>query len=284
MPAQVMASTDEPVEAFLLRTEGEDAAMPPPPDESAAPRDKAGYELHLALRHPGCPICRLTNQAVARYLESTSYENVNDLSVREELRAAQGWCAVHAARWLEQLDALGTAIIYKDVLDTARRALREARPVPAAAEAAPDLLGKLRGLVGSGSAPHPGSAIAEALEPTGTCPACAQMRTSERHYLGAFSGALASPAFLVAYRPHPTGICLPHLRAVLRGLPDPALVAALVEAQAAILARTSAALAEVIRKNDYRFRQEPRGDEFRVPAWAVEQAAGSVPNTTGEPR
>ena len=90
--------------------------------------------------------------------------------------------------------------------------------------------------------------------------------------------------FYAAYQDHPTGICLPHLRAVLRGLSDPAPVAALVAAQAAILARTSAALAEVIRKNDYRFRQEPRGDEFQVPPRAVEQAAGSLPNTTGGQR
>lgn len=255
--------------------------MAQPPDESAIPRDKAGYDLYMALHQPGCPICRLTNQAVERSLANTSYENVNDPGAREEMRAAQGWCAVHAARWLEQLDALGTAIIYKDVLDTARQTLLDAAHLPPDPEAAPDLLGKLRELVGNGTPVRPGSLIAQALEPAGGCPACATMRTTERHVLGAFSGALAYPAFLAAYRPHPTGICLPHLRAVLRGAPDPALVAALVAAHAAILARTSAALAEVIRKNDYRFRQEPRGDEFRAPAWAVEQAAGSVPNTTG---
>jgi hypothetical protein len=254
--------------------------MTQPPDESTIPRDKAGHELYLALRQPGCPICRLTNQVVQRYLETTSYENVNDLGAREELRATQGWCAVHAGHWLEQPDVLGTAIIYKDVLDTVRRTLLQATLRRADPAAAPDLLGKLRGLVGNDPAPRPGSRLAQALEPAGGCPACTAMRKAERLYLGAFTKALTYSGFLAAYRPHPTGICLPHLRAVLRSVPDAALVATLAEAHAAILARTSAALAEVIRKNDYRFRQEPRGDEFRAPAWAVEQAAGSVPNTS----
>src|SRR5213082_3010499 len=97
--------------------------MAEPPTEPDIPRDKAGHDLYLILRQPGCPICGLTNQAVDRYLQSTSYEDVTDPTVREQLRAAQGWCAVHAQRWLSQLDALGTAIIYKDVLDTARRTL-----------------------------------------------------------------------------------------------------------------------------------------------------------------
>ena len=258
--------------------------MNQPPPEGDPPRDKAGYDLYLTLRHPGCPICRLTLQTVERYLESTSYEDVTDPAVRAELRAAQGWCPVHAQRWLAQLDSLGTAILYKDILDTARRTLLEAAGGPGEPEAAPALLDRLRGWVGNNPPARPGSQIARALAPAGECPACRIMQTAERRYLSAFTTACGSTAFQAAYQDHPTGICLPHLRAVLRGLADPAPVAALVAAQAAILARTSAALAEVIRKNDSRFRQEARGDEFQAPPRAVEQAAGSLPNTTGAQR
>ena len=97
--------------------------MTPPLAGEDVPRDKMGYELFLALRRPGCPICRRTAQAVTRHLETTSYDNATDVETRAVLRATQGWCADHARQWLEQRDALGTALIYKDVLDNVRRVL-----------------------------------------------------------------------------------------------------------------------------------------------------------------
>lgn len=110
------------------------------------------------------------------------------------------------------------------------------------------------------------------------------MERSERQYVGAFTSALGAPAFLAAYREHPTGVCLPHLRAVLRREPAPAHLEGLVAAQAAQWARTSAALGEVIRKQDYRFRAEARGVEVGAPAEAIEQVAGRVPTSVQAPR
>ena len=255
--------------------------MIPPAPTDALPRDPAGYDLYLALRDPGCPICRLTLQAVDRYLTSTAYEDVTDPTVREQLRVAQGWCVVHAERWLAQPNVLGTALIYQDILTTAQQILLQAAPQPGAPAG---WWGKLRAWVGQGRRPHRGQRLAAALAPTGRCPACAIMERSERQYVGAFTGALGAPAFLAAYQEHPTGVCLPHLRAVLRREPEPAQLAALVAAQAAQAARTSAALGEVIRKQDYRFRAEARGEEFGAPAQAVEQVAGRVPPTGEAPR
>jgi len=249
-----------------------------PPTDQDLPRDKLGYELFLALRRPGCPICGMTAQAVTRHLESTSYENATDVEVRAGLRAAQGWCADHAQQWLAQRDALGTALIYKDVLDNVRRALLAAAARPAPEAESDALLTRLRGLMGGGGGARPGARLAAALEPQAGCPACAVARETQRVVIGTFAGALASGAFLAAYRQHPTGVCLPHLRAVLATIPDSALIGALVEAHAALLARISTDLGEVIRKHDYRFRDEARGAEFEAVVQAVEHAAGTLPN------
>jgi hypothetical protein len=255
-----------------------------PPASSDLPRDKAGYDLFLALRQAGCPICRLTAHAVDHYFDAMSYENVNDIELRAQLRAAQGWCAVHGRQWLGQRDALGTAIIYKDVLDTARRTLLQAAGLTAEAQEPEARFGRLRGLMGGGSGPRPGAQVARALEPDGGCAACAVADGAERGFCGAFVGGLTYPVFLEAYRRHPNGICLPHLRAVLRLAQEPEHVQTLVQIEAEHLARTRAALAEVIPNNEERFRPEPRGDDVRAPAQAVEQAAGSIPNSTGRHR
>src|SRR5918911_2541932 len=83
-----------------------------------APRDSAALEMRQMFQQPGCPVCALALRAVGRFIETISYEQVNDLSLREELRAAGGFCHTHAYRWLrEARNVLGTALIYRDVLN-----------------------------------------------------------------------------------------------------------------------------------------------------------------------
>jgi hypothetical protein len=82
-----------------------------------AGRHRQYFEVRDALRQPGCPICRLCLGAVWRYLDSLAYENVNDYTVREELRRAWGFCNRHAWQYLDDVrDLLGTAIIYRDII------------------------------------------------------------------------------------------------------------------------------------------------------------------------
>jgi hypothetical protein len=83
----------------------------------AAGRHRQYFEVRDALRQPGCPVCRLALGAVWRYLDALAYENVNDYTVREELRRSWGFCNRHAWQYLEDVrDLLGTAIIYRDLI------------------------------------------------------------------------------------------------------------------------------------------------------------------------
>src|SRR6187549_588281 len=90
---------------------------------SRKPRRHAGeHDLIEAFGQPGCPVCRLSTEAVDAYLTSVCYEQVNDLDLREQLRSAGGFCRVHAERFLRQrLGQLAAAIVYRDVLSTARK-------------------------------------------------------------------------------------------------------------------------------------------------------------------
>ena len=55
------------------------------------PRRHAGeHDLIEAFGQPGCPVCRLSTEAVDAYLTSVCYEQVNDLDLREQLRSAGG--------------------------------------------------------------------------------------------------------------------------------------------------------------------------------------------------
>src|ERR1700737_4524758 len=89
---------------------------------SAAPRDSTAFEVREALGQAGCPVCRLAVRSVGRWLASGAYDQVNDIALRNELRAARGFCNVHAHRWLAEVrSVLGTAIVYEDLLKASLR-------------------------------------------------------------------------------------------------------------------------------------------------------------------
>src|SRR5689334_9557639 len=133
-------------------------------------RDSPTAELASALGRPGCAICHLTHRAVGRYLKSIAYEQVNDISLRAELRAARGFCGPHAQRWLGTAgNMLGTALIYKDAITAALRDL----------SAAPSS----RGVFGSLLSSRPEKAL---------CIACRFEHDATERYLGALLDSLDS--------------------------------------------------------------------------------------------
>src|SRR6478672_9860944 len=90
----------------------------------AAPRDSTAFEVRDALAQAGCPVCRLALRSVGRWLASVAYDQINDIDLRHELRAARGFCNAHAHRWLTEVHSvLGTAIVYEDLLTSALREL-----------------------------------------------------------------------------------------------------------------------------------------------------------------
>lgn len=248
------------------------------------------FNLLTALRQQGCPVCRLVRAGVQSYLDSISYENVNDPGIRGELREALGYCAVHGQEWLGRNDTLGTALIYRDVLDEALRRLRSYTIAPvgdgpgqAEIEEA-GLIDRLQNLLGNRQfSSDTGRAIAAELEPRGPCPACLHSQKLEDSMLASFAEGFAHAEFREAYRQHEMGLCLPHFRQALRRISRARLIGDLVRAQAAKLAVTGAALAEVIRKYDYRYAGEAHGNEFKAPALSVQQAGGALPTQLNLP-
>ncbi len=77
-----------------------------------------GYmKLTDAFKKEGCAICRRINEATFNYVDSLLYENVNDPATREKLKASLGLCVKHSELLFKIGDVLGTAIIYKDILN-----------------------------------------------------------------------------------------------------------------------------------------------------------------------
>jgi hypothetical protein len=216
----------------------------------AAPRDSTSFEVREALDQGGCPVCRLALRSVGRWLTSVAYDQINDIELRDRLRAARGFCNVHAHRWLREVGSvLGTAIVYQDLLTAALRDI-DGENVQRGQ--------RWRTILG-GLGPDGGN-----------CPACgAQTEAEERYLTALLATAAADPHVLEGSH----GLCVRHTRvAQRRGGPGAEQT---VQLTRAAIERLLAELSEVIRKEDYRFRHEPRTDAERTATRrAVARAAG----------
>ena len=69
-----------------------------------------------AAQQKGCMFCRLISEKTRSYLDSLLYESVNNVGFRETWRKAMGFCHRHAWMLAEFGDAMGTGILYLDLL------------------------------------------------------------------------------------------------------------------------------------------------------------------------
>jgi hypothetical protein len=223
------------------------------------------FELRDALSAEGCAVCRLTQRSLERYFSALVYESINDPRRRSELRAANGFCAVHGAMLREARSALGASILYRDIVAALSRRLEEL-------EFDPDdkqerwwaRLNNVR------RQPH----RRHILRPARGCPACALRAESSQLMIELFLRHSTETELLERFR-HSSGLCLEHLRRTLEHAPDQVAFERIKSAQLDIWARLTAELDEFIRKEDERFADEPRGTERNAWLRAIELIAGN---------
>jgi len=218
-------------------------------------KDTLYFELLEALQAKGCAICRLGRKAGDSYLNALLYEGVIDVPIRDELRNARGPCYRHAWQMAgKRGSVLGTALIYRDVVNTLVKALQEEAAAPRRWRAARE-------------------ALARRLAPTVGCPACALEQDAEHRSAKTLLKHLNSAEVAAAYSAA-GGLCLPHFQVVLSHAGDEA-ARTLAQWQEGALCRLRDKLDGLIRKHDYRFRGEPTTDEEAI-SWkrAVAAAVG----------
>ncbi len=203
-----------------------------------ADKDFLYHELLEALQAEGCAVCRLARAASHSYIRALIYEGVTDVKLREALRDARGLCYRHGWRLAhERGSVLGTAIIYRDVINTLIKALEANADPPSR-------------LFGRGSPD-----LSRALSPTADCPACVLERDAEQREVKVLLSHINDPELGEAYK-RAGGICLPHFQLALSQASAGA-VRLLAEWQAEAWSKLRGELDELIRKHDYRFRSEP---------------------------
>jgi len=255
-------------------------AVPAAGDGDRRLRHPASYfDLLEALNREGCAICRLAVAATDRYLDNWVYEAFTDSGNRELLVRAGGFCTTHTWAVARPHATFQLAVAYRSVL----LAAAQVRAIGSAEESGREGVMGRRGWWQRlfGCRRHTGQRAGAAAEREAAarwriCPACYIRMEQEDRVLMAFAQTCGEPEVQEAFM-HSSGFCLIHFRAARRACAamQPASVLAwLDEAQRTCIQRIVAQLDELIRKHDYRFSDEPRGEEVHAWRLAAELVAG----------
>lgn len=221
--------------------------------------------LDEALTLPGCPVCRMVLQRVSQTLESIQDELVLDPAYREKIDSAWGFCNLHAQQWLAEAQPLSTAIIYEAVLGRVARELEGVSPSRAA------LGNQLRSrITGAGRGNRNCSMLVESR----VCPLCQARDEQERQVVAHLLEELRDANFRARYLAS-DGLCVGHVNLAFCAGPVPEAFDVLRTRMQQTHEQLRGQLREVIRKHDYRFRDEVAGPEWDAVSQAVRHVAGT---------
>jgi Family of unknown function (DUF6062) len=220
------------------------------------PKPREIQALLYACTQEGCPICRQVNESTRHFLDAWKYELFTDAGLREELSRSQGFCSLHTQKLVQMGASLQLAQAYHDIISDTIEQLQAntsftARPAG----------GLLRRFFEAGQ---------EKIR----CPACLQKERAEGHSIDTLRKALLDDEFYAAFQAS-DGLCLPHFHLACTGKAaqlSGTWLSLLSQAQLRCLQRLNGQLEELVRKHDYRFKDEERGPEML--SW--KKAAGIV--------
>ena len=208
-------------------------------------------ELLDAMREPGCILCGLAQQKSLRYVDALLESAIMDVEQRDDWRYAGGFCQAHAEMALTLPNAAGSlAILYEDVLQYEMAGLAKLLR-----EAAFSWRQRLR---------QRAQRWLQARRKRAPCPVCRAWRSQEELYWAVLLDHGGDDEVINAFS-RSDGLCLPHTASLLRHGAGHRHLLAVLTAQQHCLQRLHGDLHAFIRKQDYRFAQEPYGRE--ADAW-----------------
>ena len=98
------------------------------------------FALQKTCENPGCPICNIVNERIARYIDGMLFEHISDRTFRAQYREAGGFCKSHSKTLLSYRDGLAVAILGQGELaekieDFSKKKMRKYKsPCPACFE------------------------------------------------------------------------------------------------------------------------------------------------------
>ena len=229
--------------------------------------------LQAAFHHEGCPVCRVVLENMDLAMDTWNYEGFTDVEYRQLLARIRGFCPLHTWQLAERNNSFQLAVVYKEILEDMLDTMRTPHTSGNGYQhEGGDWLVGLRRLFQGEPAPSP----QETDHLYDACPFCRTRAELEERVVGRL-GELLRDEHMLALLRDSTGLCRVHFLDAMHevAIHTPSLQQALFKCQRGCLQRSFAEIQEQIRKHDYRFSQEPHGEEMTAWRRAAELCAGN---------
>ena len=206
-------------------------------------------DLLNAFDKQGCPICMMVRRDTKRDMDILMLERINKVETHLKFRDGRGLCNAHAWHIKEARGgSLSIAVMYDSTMLQLMKDLNHSGGSG----------GSFRLFGGKQGA---GVSLANALEPAGMCLVCEGMNKNEDAYVSIIAENVQDEKLQSAYHASEGGICLPHVRLVLRKLASQRDIDTLMALQKAKWDELQADLQLFIEKNEDNIPQSAMGKE-----------------------
>ncbi len=221
------------------------------------------FRILDAVQKSYCPVCYYANKSVWNYIDSLLYERVNDPGTRLDMKSSKGYCSIHAAQFVRAGDAFGTTILYRDLIQLFKKDISE---IYKNYQTEPSIRDKLRNWINSIK-----KKVSIKIEKI--CPICSYQTDTIKMTVSLILDYLKDDDFKKIYR-ESYGLCNLHFLQGLKCHPNQEIADVLTQKERLILTTLDYELGEFIRKQDYRYSDEPIGSEGNAWIRAIEHLTG----------
>jgi Family of unknown function (DUF6062) len=227
--------------------------------------------LQRACQQEGCPVCTVVLAQVTRAMETWSYDGFTDVEQREKVTRARGFCPLHTWQLAQRNNAFQLAIVYENILSTLNEDIDQQRQSLPPESAGRDWLMEIKHLFQAGPAMLP-----DPMHMYELCPFCQARENIEQRLTGRLLTLLQQDDMASRLR-QSTGLCRLHyaLACQRADVHAPTQRSVLIACQKECVLRVLNEVRELIRKHDYRFSEEARGEEMTAWRRAIALCAGN---------
>lgn len=243
-------------------------------DRYGGEHSRDAESLRVACEREGCPICTVVVEIMNQAMDTWSFEGFTDVEHRELLARIRGFCPLHTWQLAQRDNPFQLAVVYKEILMSALDAMKRENNDDGNRlhSGRGDWLTGIKQLLHGGNPPTD----KDAAQLYAHCPFCRTRTDCERRLVERLVELIRAEEMQDRLR-RSTGLCQLHYLQCMQyaRAHEPMQSQVLFTCQRLCLQRLLDEIQEQIRKHDYQFRQEPRGEEMTAWRRAAELFAGN---------
>ena len=239
-------------------------------------RSRDSDSLRAACEREGCPVCSVVLEYLERSIDNWEYEGFSDVQHRHELIHSRGFCPLHTWQLAQRSNAFRLGLIYTEILtDVEQKLDQDYRRLAATDDTASKRESVLkrwrrRWFHPKNEAPTNVNARFD------QCPFCRTRSNVEQRLVSTLVQQLRAEEMRLLLS-QSTGLCLLHLAQARHQaeVEEPTVLRHVLDCQLTCTRRVLEEVRELVRKHDYRYSDEPRGNEMTSWRRGAELCAGN---------